>query len=192
MNETILPPREERWCYGFRKSLEAVKTGVPLEQYASEHTELKPFGGKAWFIGRCPLPDHEDKTPSFYIYPPGRWYCYGCDRWGDVVDLCREIESHVELWSAMISLAERYNVALYRRSHSWHEWQSEKYRRLNEMRNVLADSYQRRLFELYVEYLAGIEDPHERKREASALWRGLRATARSCAEWRISQRGEAA
>lgn len=38
---------------------------------------------------RCPLPDHEDRTPSCHAYPdPGRgWYCYGCSRGGGIIDL---------------------------------------------------------------------------------------------------------
>ena len=58
--------------YGFRKSCEAVREAVPIEEIARRYTELEPCGGKAWFCGRCPLPDHDDQTPSFYVYPPGR------------------------------------------------------------------------------------------------------------------------
>lgn len=38
---------------------------------------------------RCPLPDHEDRTPSCYVYPDAAagWYCYGCGRGGSLVDL---------------------------------------------------------------------------------------------------------
>lgn len=43
--------------------------------------------GERW-IARCPLPDHEDRTPSFTVYPTNNsWYCFGCLRGGDVVDL---------------------------------------------------------------------------------------------------------
>ncbi len=37
---------------------------------------------------RCPLPDHEDRTPSCYVYPEAEagWYCYGCGRGGSLVD----------------------------------------------------------------------------------------------------------
>ena len=40
----------------------------------------------------CPLPDyrHYNYTPSFNIYFEGgkqRWYCHGCGRGGDVIDL---------------------------------------------------------------------------------------------------------
>lgn len=37
----------------------------------------------------CPLPDHEDGTPSFYAYddPERGWYCFGCNRGGSIYDL---------------------------------------------------------------------------------------------------------
>ena len=73
--------------HGFRKCCEPVRDAVPIEEVARRYTDLEPLGGRAWFTGRCPLPDHEDKTPSFYIYPPGSYWCYGCNRGCDVVDL---------------------------------------------------------------------------------------------------------
>jgi hypothetical protein len=45
--------------------------------------------GDKW-TARCPLPDHEDKSPSFTVYPSDRgWFCFGCHRGGDVVELAR-------------------------------------------------------------------------------------------------------
>ncbi len=39
---------------------------------------------------RCPLPDHDDSTPSFQIKKPGnRWKCYGCQRYGGPIDFVR-------------------------------------------------------------------------------------------------------
>lgn len=34
----------------------------------------------------CPLPDHDDSTPSCHLYDDG-WYCHGCQRGGTVYDL---------------------------------------------------------------------------------------------------------
>src|SRR5215208_8471940 len=92
---------------GFRRCCRAVRDAVPIEEVARRYTNLEPFGGNAWFVGRCALPDHEDKTPSFYIYPPGRYHCYGCSGSGDIVDLEFHCGDYAELWEAMISLARR-------------------------------------------------------------------------------------
>lgn len=34
---------------------------------------------------RCLLPDHDDSTPSFWLYED-HWHCYGCSRGGDAID----------------------------------------------------------------------------------------------------------
>lgn len=43
---------------------------------------------------RCPLPDHEDRSPSFSVYVRNgreRWKCHGCGCGGDVLDLEAEL-----------------------------------------------------------------------------------------------------
>jgi len=35
----------------------------------------------------CPLPDHQDNVASFTVFPSESWYCFGCRRGGDVIDL---------------------------------------------------------------------------------------------------------
>jgi CHC2 zinc finger len=65
-----------------------IKEKVDIVDYISRHTELRPMGNK--FRGKCPLPDHEDDTPSLWVYPESRsWYCFGCNRGGDVIDYAR-------------------------------------------------------------------------------------------------------
>jgi DNA primase len=174
--------------YGFRKCCEAVRDAVPIEEVARRYTDLEPFGGKAWFTGRCPLPNHEDKTPSFYIYPPGRYWCYGCGRGGDVVDLEFHCGDYGELWEAMISLAIDYGVELPERSRSWHR----KQERQQPVRDAIAqarfDHLHRRLFRRFFEpSLLRIEDPEERKAEAAILWEATEPLAEMALErmWEV-------
>ena len=57
---------------------------MDLVQVAEHFTKLTPAGDK--HRGLCPI--HEEKSPSFFINPTRqKWNCYGCGRWGDVVDL---------------------------------------------------------------------------------------------------------
>lgn len=45
--------------------------------------------GAEW-VTNCPLPDHEERTPSFAVNPEKNvWFCHGCVRGGDVVELAR-------------------------------------------------------------------------------------------------------
>lgn len=36
--------------------------------------------GRLWMC--CPLPGHDERTPSFSFHQDGRWYCFGCHRGG--------------------------------------------------------------------------------------------------------------
>lgn len=41
-------------------------------------------------MARCPLPNHQDDTPSFEVRNGGlRWICYGCDQRGGPIDLVK-------------------------------------------------------------------------------------------------------
>ena len=54
----------------------------------SELRSLTAIGGR--FMTSCIFPDHEDSTPSFVLYPDNNsFYCFGCDEWGDTIDLRR-------------------------------------------------------------------------------------------------------
>jgi DNA primase len=159
--------------YGFRKCCEAVRAAVPIEEIARRYTELRPVGGKAWFEGRCPFADHDDSEPSFYIYPPGRFRCYGCDRRGDVVDLEFHCGGYNELWEAMIALATEYSVELPRRSETWHSWQKTKYEIRNVAEEARKEIRRERMFKVLV--LSGpefrIEDREERRAAIERAWK---------------------
>ena len=48
--------------------------------------KLKLVGNK--YIGICPLPSHQEKTPSWVAWRDRqRWKCYGCNEYGDQIDL---------------------------------------------------------------------------------------------------------
>jgi hypothetical protein len=69
------------------KNFEATKQqalDTPIEEIAEPHTHLRRVGNK--LAGLCPL--HEDKRPSFYIYPDtNTFHCFGCQANGDVITL---------------------------------------------------------------------------------------------------------
>ena len=58
---------------------------VPVAQYVEALTGLAAdAGGKL----SCPLPDHDDRTPSFQVYPSNdSWFCFGCERGGRIYQL---------------------------------------------------------------------------------------------------------
>jgi CHC2 zinc finger len=157
--------------YGFRRCCEAIRDAVPIEDVARRYTDLEPFGGKAWFTGRCPMPAHEDKTPSFYIYPPGRYHCYGCGGSGDVVDLEFYCGDYGELWEAMVSLAVEYGVKLPGRTERWHEAQERRVMYLDWAYQVIGEELSRRVFKVTVlPFMDAIIDQREREQALERAW----------------------
>jgi hypothetical protein len=85
------PDRPERRGVSRSPVIEAAKEAVPTIDLADRL--CSPSGlrkvGSRW-VGRCPLPDHEDRSPSFTVYPEtNSWFCYGCLLGGDVIELAR-------------------------------------------------------------------------------------------------------
>ncbi len=66
-----------------------LKDRVPIERVVSRYLALRPRGSK--FLGRCPF--HEDRTPSFYVYSPTHYHCFGCEAHGDVITFLRRKEN---------------------------------------------------------------------------------------------------
>jgi DNA primase len=149
---------------------EAVKNAVPVEGYARTLTELRPEGLR--LVGRCPIPTHNDRTPSFHVWPESRsWWCFGaCARGGDVITLCQAVEGG-EPWEAMMTLAIRFEVDLPERPKSWRDWQDTKAHRRHDIKIIRAEFYQRRIFRFFfADAIAAIEDPNEREEEARRVW----------------------
>jgi hypothetical protein len=66
----------------------AIKREVDIVDYISHHAELKRRGRN--LVTVCPLPDHNEDTASFYIYPENQsFYCFGCGRGGDVIEYAK-------------------------------------------------------------------------------------------------------
>jgi DNA primase len=64
----------------------------------------------AQYKGLCPF--HAEKTPSFYVTPDkGIFYCFGCQKGGDVITFLREQE-RLSFSEAVAELAKRAGVLL--------------------------------------------------------------------------------
>ena len=162
----------ERPPYGLHKAIQAIKDAVPIEQVAVEHGEFKLLGNGR-LLGCCVAPDHEDRTPSMTVFTDTqRFKCFGCGIGGDAVDLEEIGGRHLETWTAVVALSERYGVELPRRPERWHKRQDEK----SKLRDVATEARKavrrERLFKLLV--LSGpefdIEDADERREAVGHAW----------------------
>ena len=129
--------------------------------------------GEEW-VGRCPLSDHEDRVPSFCVNPEKNlWYCHGCLRGGDVIELARHAwgYSKGEVAMAAADLLHEFGQPIPERPSSWYA----KQRRQRPVRDALEDAkvrhLQRRIFRIFLPLIDKLEDEGEKCEETEYLWR---------------------
>jgi hypothetical protein len=65
---------------------------VPIEEFLEGRVAMKS-GGRARLVGLCPF--HAEQTPSFTAFLDNNsYYCFGCDKGGDVVDLAISLHNY--------------------------------------------------------------------------------------------------
>lgn len=63
-----------------------IKEAIPIEDFIAQYVELRASGRN--LVGRCPF--HEDRDPSFVVFPETRtFHCFGCRAGGDVISFLR-------------------------------------------------------------------------------------------------------
>ncbi len=67
----------------------ALKARIDIVDYIGRYTTLRKDGQR--HKGKCPLPDHVEKTASLVVYPNQSWYCFGCHRGGDVINFAQQM-----------------------------------------------------------------------------------------------------
>jgi CHC2 zinc finger len=77
---------------------------IPTEDYvpclSGEDFER---GGKM----RCPLPNHDERTPSFHVRRDNRWQCFGCGSSGDIYNLAALLWDYPLHGSGFLDLHKR-------------------------------------------------------------------------------------
>lgn len=71
-----------------RIDIEAVKRSNDIVNVIERYTQLRKSGNR--FMGRCPF--HEDKNPSFVVYPENQsFHCFSCQEHGDVITFIQAV-----------------------------------------------------------------------------------------------------
>ncbi len=83
--------------------LQELKARCDLSEVAASYVNLRHAGRN--MVGLCPF--HNEKTPSFNVFPEnGSFYCFGCGAGGDVITFIRRIEN-LDYMEAIRFLAQR-------------------------------------------------------------------------------------
>ncbi|MYG98669.1 MAG: DNA primase [Acidimicrobiaceae bacterium] len=119
-----------------------VRAATDIVAIIGEHTEIKR-SGRQW-MARCPL--HGERTPSLSVSPDkGVYYCFGCQRSGDVITFVQEIEG-LDFGGAVEMLAGRAGIHLHYTSRDESAARSRR-RRLLEAVARARDFYHQRLLD---------------------------------------------
>ncbi len=79
-----------------------------IESVLSPYIALKRRGSN--LVGLCPF--HNEKTPSFTVYPEnGSYYCFGCGKGGDIITFTMQMEN-LDYIDAIRKLAEKAGLRM--------------------------------------------------------------------------------
>ncbi len=93
-----------------RDFIDKVVSASQLAEVISQYTVLKPAGRD--LVGRCPFPDHKEKTPSFHVSIDKQVYhCFGCKKGGNVFTFLQHFQG-MSFVEALEHLAERASIPL--------------------------------------------------------------------------------
>lgn len=87
MSDPVTPLRSASRHY----DLERIRADFPLSDALPRlaSVELRSVAGR--FSGRCPFPDHHDRSPSLSVRGDGQvWHCFGCGRGGDLFTFAQQ------------------------------------------------------------------------------------------------------
>lgn len=103
------PARDQR----IKQRVQAVKERLPLDEFLRTvmHADLQPRAGGR-FSCRCPLPGHDDSTPSFVVYPDGHGHCFGCGRGGDIIRIVGYIYGRERFYDKLEILESLAGIAV--------------------------------------------------------------------------------
>ena len=136
--------------------------------------------GDRW-VAKCPLPGHDDKTPSFTVFvATNSWYCFGaCQHGGDVVDLA------VAAWgieNPAIAAAEilmTYCHPIPERPPAWFRKQERQPSLREKIDWERFEHLRRRLYRWFFRPLVeAVEDEEGRRHDEQKFWEATEPLAR--------------
>lgn len=90
--------------------IEKVQSSSNLADIISQYTQLKSSG--SGLMGRCPFPDHQEKTPSFSVSELKQVYhCFGCHKSGNIFTFLRDYQG-LNFPQAIEFLADRAGLPI--------------------------------------------------------------------------------
>lgn len=86
-----------------------VKSRLTIDDVVGRVVALKPKARHK--VGLCPF--HVERSPSFTVYPDGRFHCFGCGAHGDIFDFVQKLDA-CDFATAVKDLAAACGVSVNR------------------------------------------------------------------------------
>jgi DNA primase len=119
--------------------VDKVREANNIVDVIAPYTQLRSTGSN--FMGRCPFPDHNDKTASFSVSEDKQLYnCFGCKKSGNIFTFL-QIFNGYSFPESIEFLARRANIALPERDENPNEKRTRETRENVLQLNRLAASY---------------------------------------------------
>lgn len=136
--------------------VDRVQEASNLVDIISQHTQLKQSGNG--YMGRCPFPDHAEKTASFSVSAAKQVYhCFGCKKSGNIFGFLRDYNG-MSFPEAIEYLAERASIPLPELKREESEQQSQYQEQQDKKKLMLKAN--RLTAEFYKETLARMPADH--------------------------------
>ena len=170
----IAHTRSERRGVSRRTVIEEAKAKVSTIDLADRLAgpgKMRKVGAE--WVTNCLAPDHEDRSPSFAVNPEKNvWFCYGCLRGGDVVELARLVWGYEKLQvaTAAADLLHEFRHPIPERPRSWYARQKRQKPIRSAIEGAKVRHVQRRIFRIFLPLIEEIEDQQERREETEYLW----------------------
>ena len=122
--------------------VDRVQEANNLVDIISQYTQLKQTGNG--YMGRCPFPDHAEKTPSFSVSQGKQVYhCFGCKKSGNIFGFLRDYNA-MSFPESIEYLAERASIplpVLVRDQNDQYQLQQDKKKLMLKANRVASDFF---------------------------------------------------
>lgn len=122
--------------------IDTILDRTDIVQVIAQHVQLKKSGVR--YVGCCPF--HQEKTPSFYVFPhTGTFKCFGCGEGGDAIHFIEKAENKTFV-EAVRTLAQKANVQIEEQEESVEEKQKRMHREALWITNKQVADFYRKQF----------------------------------------------
>ena len=122
--------------------IDTILDRTDIVQVIAQHVQLKKSGIR--YVGCCPF--HQEKTPSFYVFPhTGTFKCFGCGEGGDAIHFIEKAENKIFV-EAVRTLAQKANVQIEEQEESVEEKQKRMHREALWITNKQVADFYRKQF----------------------------------------------